>query len=95
VSILVLKISFSATTSDDYSVNSFPGILNHPAFVRTRETVILHYSEGQSLITPQVHDVVNSYATLQRVNFVVIVYEDNSVITTGVSQVLMIIKIII
>ncbi|XP_070509788.1 pancreatic triacylglycerol lipase-like [Chironomus tepperi] len=67
----------------EYNTNTLPQVLSHPNFVRTRETVFYHYSNGESLVTPQVHDIVTSYASMQRANFIVIWYQDNNVVSTG------------
>ena len=81
-----MSIFCSAATFVEYSTSTLPQVLSHPSFVRTRETVFYHYSNGESLVTPQVHDIVTSYATMQRVNFIVIWYQENNVVTTGVSR---------
>ena len=69
----------------DYSVIDFHTILNHPNFGRTRETVIFHHGAGQTVATPQVHDVITAYASRQQFNFIAIVYDDAATISTDVS----------
>ena len=78
---------FSGVSFVEYNTNTLPQVLNHANFVRTRETVFYHYSSGESLVTPQVNDMVLSYASMQRANFIVIWYQDNNVVSPGVSVV--------
>jgi len=83
--VIVFKKNSRPTYVTNYNVIDFHTILNHPNFVRTRETVIFHYGAGQSVATPQVHDVITAYASRQQFNFIVIVYEDVATIGTDVS----------
>ena len=81
-----MSIFCSGISFLEYNTNTLPQVLSHPSFVRTRETVFYHYSNGESLATPQVNDIVISYASMQRANFIVIWYQDNNVVSTGVSK---------
>lgn len=71
------------TTNYDFS--TFHTILNHPNFVRTRETILFHHGVGQTLTTTQVFDVIQSYFNRGAHNLIVITYEDTSIINTDVS----------
>lgn len=73
----------SAIEVTEYNVDTFPSILSHSNFQRNRQTVILHYSNGQNLLTPQVHDVITAYATAQNFNFIVVAYDSDDIVTTG------------
>lgn len=73
------------TQTQEYNVQNFNTILNHPGFLGDKELVMFHYGEGQSLSTPEVLDVVNSYAGNTGYNFVLIHYFSSNVISTGVS----------
>lgn len=76
------------TVTVEYTVANFQTIFNHPSFGRTRNTVIFHFSTGQTLATPQVNDLVNSYATNGLFNYVVVNYADTGIITAGNAQAL-------
>lgn len=67
---------------------NFHTILNHPAFVRTRGTLMFHYNTGQTLTTTQVFDVIQSYFNRGEFNLVVITYADSSIINTDVRKIL-------
>lgn len=71
----------------DYNVTNFHQILLHPNFVQNRLTVMFHYSEEQTLTTPQVVDVMTSYAMNSNFNFIIVHYDSAATITTGVSKV--------
>lgn len=72
------------TTSFDFL--TFHTIFNHPLFIRTRGTIMLHHGNGQSTTTSQVFDVIQSYFTRGAFNLIVITYADSSIITTDVSE---------
>ncbi|CAG9801917.1 unnamed protein product [Chironomus riparius] len=67
----------------DYTTANFFEIISHPNFVRTRQTVMFHHSEDNTLTTPQVQDVLNSYAVNADLNFVMIHYDNANTISTG------------
>lgn len=46
---------------------------------------MFHHSEGNTLTTPQVQDVLNSYAVNADLNFIMIHYDAANTISTGVS----------
>jgi hypothetical protein len=46
--------------------------------------MLFHFGTGQTLTTPQVNDVIQSYFNRMTHNFVVITYEDPADITTDV-----------
>jgi hypothetical protein len=64
-----------------YDFINFHTILNHPNFDRNRGTILFHYGAGQSLLTSQVFDVVQSYFTRAAYNLVVIDYVENIINT--------------
>jgi len=80
-----LIIIFRGTAVGDYTTANFFEILTHPNFVRTRQSVMFHHSEGNTLTTPQVQDVLNSYAVNADLNFIMIHYDNANTISTGVS----------
>ena len=47
---------------------------------------MFHHSEGNTLTTPQVADVLNSYARNADLNFIMIHYDNANTISTGVSE---------
>jgi hypothetical protein len=65
-----------------YNVNNLQTILSHPAFVNTQQTVLFHYSVGQSLSSVQIHDLITSYIFSRDYNLVIVGYEDNDVVST-------------
>ncbi|XP_070498560.1 lipase member H-B-like [Chironomus tepperi] len=79
---IIFRFYHEPTYVTDYNVIDFHTILNHPNFGRTRETVIFHYGAGQTIATPQVHDVITAYASRQQFNFIVVVYDDVATIGT-------------
>lgn len=79
---------FSPTMTDTTVFNfvNYHTILFHPLFQRTRSTIMLHYGEGQTLATTQVHDLIQSYFNRGEHNLIVVNYDDNTVINTDVSK---------
>jgi hypothetical protein len=69
----------------DYTTANFFEIITHPNFVRNRQSVMFHHSEGDTLATPQVQDVMNSYAVHPDLNFIMVFYDNANTISTGVS----------
>jgi hypothetical protein len=67
-------------------VGNLETIRQHPAFNNAMNTVMFHYGEGQSLSSVEVHDLVTSYIFNRGYNFIVVSYEDNSIIGTDVSD---------
>ena len=51
---------------------------------------MFHHSEDNTLTTPQVQDVMNSYAVNANWNFIMIHYDNANTISTGVSKLLLI-----
>ncbi|KAG5666904.1 hypothetical protein PVAND_014911 [Polypedilum vanderplanki] len=76
------------TKTVEYNFNTFHNILTDPYFNRNLHTVLFHYGAGQNLNTPQVYDLVNSYAVNRNFNYVVIHYlnPDTTVATSNVNE---------
>lgn len=74
------------TDTTTYTVDNFHNIYDHPSFVRTRASIIFHFGTAQTLVTPQVNDVIQSYFNRQTHNFVVVNYDETGVIITDVSK---------
>ncbi|CAG9801916.1 unnamed protein product [Chironomus riparius] len=72
-----------ATYVDDYTFADFNTILSNPSFSSSRQTVIFHYGAGQTLATPQIHDIITAYAVNRQFNFIVIFYDNLNTISTG------------
>ncbi|KAG5667994.1 hypothetical protein PVAND_015951 [Polypedilum vanderplanki] len=73
----------SPTQTTEYSTLNFFTLVNNPGFQRDQGLVVFHYGEGQTLTTPQVLDVVNSYAGNRNYNFVLVHYFNTNVVSTG------------
>ncbi|CRL01566.1 CLUMA_CG014496, isoform A [Clunio marinus] len=58
-----------------YNVHNFHEILNHPAFVRNRNTVMYHYGLSQSPSTPTSLETIDAYLNFDNVNFIMVNYE--------------------
>lgn len=69
----------------EFNFRDFYTVFNHPGFLRDQPTVVFHYSVSQALTTPEVLDVVNSYAGNTAYNFVLIHYANANIVSTGVS----------
>jgi hypothetical protein len=61
-------------------------IRTHPAFVNSRQTVMFHNGEGQSINTFEVRDLVNAYVANGNFNFIHVTYDDITTISTGVRK---------
>lgn len=69
-----------------YNVNNFHEILNHPSFIRGRNTVIYHYGFTQTPETQSVIEVIEAYLTFGNVNFILINYASLTTNTLPVSD---------
>lgn len=69
----------------EFNALNLANLFNHPAFNRNVQTVMFHYGAGQSISSIPVNDVITSYIFNRDYNFVVIAYEDNSIVSTDVS----------
>jgi hypothetical protein len=72
------------TDTTSFTVDNLHQIYDHPSFVRTRPSIIFHFGTGQTLVTPQVNDIVQSYFNRMTHNFVVVNYDEPGVIITDV-----------
>ena len=79
-----MKYFYSANQVQVYNIHNFHEILNHPAFIRERSTVIYHYGLSQTPQTPTVSDIIQAYLTFDNVNVVLVNYAS---ITTNVASV--------
>jgi hypothetical protein len=70
------------TDTTTYTVDNFQQIINHASFIRTRNSLMFHFGSGQSVVTPQVNDVIQSYFNRNTHNFIVVNYDDTAVINT-------------
>lgn len=76
----------SPTQIQVYNVSNFHEIVNHPSFLRGRNTVIYHYGFTQTPETQSVIDTIEAYLTFGDVNFILVNYASIATNTLPVSH---------
>ncbi|CAG9801919.1 unnamed protein product [Chironomus riparius] len=66
----------------EYNALNLGNLFTHPSFNRNVQTVMFHYGAGQSISSIPVNDVITSYIFNRNYNFVVVAYEDSSIVNT-------------